>query len=125
MVPLKSRVLKRLKKMAYTPCHSPKRSTSFSPTLTRKPQLNRKGVVIRKIPTPTSPASKKMCVEDMDKHISNQQKKQRKLRIVEDSNDEDIVPKSPFGDNTMGTLHLRGFLQSNRLSRRLEILVAI
>ena len=52
-MPSKSGVLKRLKKKVHQPCHSPDSSSSFlpkgvsHPKLTRKPQLNRKGVVIK------------------------------------------------------------------------------
>ena len=55
MVPSKLGVLKIFKKMAHKPHHSPKRSTSFSPSFVRKPQIGWKGVVIHEIPTPVSP----------------------------------------------------------------------
>ncbi|CAI9265546.1 unnamed protein product [Lactuca saligna] len=39
VVPSKTGTLKRLKKMAHKPHHSPKRSGSFSPSFVRKPQI--------------------------------------------------------------------------------------
>lgn len=99
-MPSKSDVLKRLKKMAHGPRHSPERSSSFSPkgvshqNLTRKPQLTRKGVVIREIPTSVSPVSKKRRAEDMVKRIS----KKKKRKVVEESLDK-VVPESDFEEN--------------------------
>ena len=41
----------------------------------KKPQLNRKGVIIREIPTPVSPASKKRRARDLVNKIKKNQKK--------------------------------------------------
>lgn len=57
--------------MAHKPHHSPARSSNFSSKgiskITRKPQLNRQGVVIHEIPTPMSPASKKRITKHLAK----------------------------------------------------------
>lgn len=72
-MPSKTGVLKRLKKMDHRPRHSPERSNSFSlksiSQVTRKPQINRKGVMIREILTPISLASDKRRAEDMAKKL--------------------------------------------------------
>ncbi|CAI9276734.1 unnamed protein product [Lactuca saligna] len=75
VVDMKYGVLKRLKKMAYS---SHEKSISFSLKFHYKPQLTRKGVVSCEIPSHVSPKSKKRCAEDMAKHISTKQKKQKK-----------------------------------------------
>ncbi|CAI9285803.1 unnamed protein product [Lactuca saligna] len=54
VMPLKSGVLKRLKKMAHKPSGKDAKSKNI-----RKPQLNSKVVVIRELPTLVSPSSKK------------------------------------------------------------------
>ena len=70
-MPSNSGVLKRLKKMAHRPRHSPERSSSFSPKgvpqITCKPQINQKGVLIHEIPTPMSHVSKKHRAKYMAK----------------------------------------------------------
>lgn len=72
-MPLKSGVLKRLKKLTHNPCHSPKRPIieavpEKSPSSTknvsrskriRKPEITRKGENIREISAPVSPTSEK------------------------------------------------------------------
>lgn len=100
---LKSGVLKHFKKMANRPCHSPERSNNFSskgvPQITRKPQINQKGVVIHEILPLVSPAPKKHRVEGMAKWIS---KKMKRRLVIEDSMDDDeVVPKSPLRDDNM------------------------
>ncbi|CAI9286464.1 unnamed protein product [Lactuca saligna] len=106
MVPTKSGVLNRLKKMAYKPHHSPERSSSFSPSYICKPQLNSKGVVFHEIPTPVSIASKKRLSKYMTKRISKKQKKQRKLILNEDSMEDEVVPASPLGRDKTGNYSL-------------------
>ena len=90
--PSKTSVLKTLKKMAQRPPHSQERGlvhqevpdmslSSQSETFIskvkkiKKPQLNRKGVIIREIPTPVSPASKKRRARDLVNKIKKNQKK--------------------------------------------------
>ncbi|CAI9279000.1 unnamed protein product [Lactuca saligna] len=70
VVPSKTGVFKRLKKIAHRSRSSSDRSPSFSPSMDRKPHVTRKGVVIREIPVPISPFSKKHKAEDMAKQIS-------------------------------------------------------
>ncbi|CAI9285916.1 unnamed protein product [Lactuca saligna] len=101
VIPTQLGVLKRLKKMDHKPSHSSERSKSFSLSFTFKPQLNRKRVVFREIPTPVSPASKKRIAKDMAKRTSKKQKKMRKLIISEESMDEEVVLESPLGDDNM------------------------
>lgn len=78
VMPSKSGILKRLKKMDHRPRNSPERSSSFSPKavsqITRKPQINRKCMVFREIPTPVSPVPKKRRVEDVAKKIYRKKK---------------------------------------------------
>lgn len=69
VLPSKSGILKRLRKMVHKLPHSPERSKSFSPSFAIKPQVIRKGVVFCEVPAPSSPASKKRRVEDMAKKI--------------------------------------------------------
>ena len=54
---------------------SPKGDFVFKSTRILKPQLTRKGVVIREIPAPVSPASKKRRAHDMVLKIKKKQKK--------------------------------------------------
>lgn len=67
VVPTQTGVLKRLNKMTHKPRHSPERSKRCSPSFSFKPQVNRKGVIFREIPTPVSPGSKKRRAGDMAK----------------------------------------------------------
>lgn len=83
--------------MTHRPQHSPEKIKQFfSPKgfskVTRKHQINRKGLVIREIPTPVSPGSKKRRAEDMEKCIS---KMKKKPKVVEESMEE-VVPESPI-----------------------------
>lgn len=75
VVPSKTIVFKRLKKIAHRPQSCSDKSPSFSPSMVRKPHVTRKGVVIREVLVPISPSSKKHKSEDMAKHISKKQKK--------------------------------------------------
>ena len=69
VVPLKISVLKRTKKPVHKPHHSPKRtldhkrskhvSSTNGIKKIRKPQLNRRGVLIHEVLAPVSPACKK------------------------------------------------------------------
>lgn len=91
--------------------HLLERSSCFSPSFIRKPQINSKGVLIREIPTQVSQASKKRRAEDMAKKILMKQKKQRKLIFNEDSMDDKVVPESPFGSGKMDkSSHVSGSL---------------
>ncbi|CAI9299445.1 unnamed protein product [Lactuca saligna] len=59
-----------------------------------KPQVSHQGVIFWKIPTPSSPSSKKRMAVDMDKHIS---KKKCKLILSSDSTADEIevIPETP------------------------------
>lgn len=69
VVPLNTCILKRTKKPAHRPHHSPKRpivqevsnqvSSTKGITKIRKPQINKRGVLIRELLAPMSPTSKK------------------------------------------------------------------
>ncbi|CAH1450437.1 unnamed protein product [Lactuca virosa] len=59
----------------------------------RKPQLNRKGVLIREVPAPISPASKKRKAKEMEKNIKE------KAKQLEDSLDE-VVQETDFEDDS-------------------------
>ncbi|CAI9285614.1 unnamed protein product [Lactuca saligna] len=87
--------------MAHKPHHSPEQSGKFSPKgiskITRKPQLNRQGVVICEIPTPVSPTSKKRIAKDLVKKIA----KNKRRKVIEDSLGE-VVPKLSLHDTYMG-----------------------
>ncbi|CAI9289627.1 unnamed protein product [Lactuca saligna] len=97
VMPSKSGILKLLKKMAHWPRHSSDRSSSFSPKvglqITRKFQINRKGVVIREIPTPVSLVSKKQRAGDMAKKLVK-----RKNKVVIENEDE-VIAASPIHDH--------------------------
>lgn len=76
-LPSKYGVLKRLKKTAHRPRHSPDMPLvkDVKSKIILRPQLNSKGVVICEIPSPVSLASKKRRAEDMAKRISKNKKK--------------------------------------------------
>ncbi|CAI9265124.1 unnamed protein product [Lactuca saligna] len=101
VMPSKSGVLKFLKKMAHRPRYSPEMSSSSSPKsvfqITRKPQIIHKGVVIREIPTPVTPTSKKRRAKDMAKNIT----KKKKGVIVED--EDEVVLDSPIHDTIVSS----------------------
>ncbi|CAH1440853.1 unnamed protein product [Lactuca virosa] len=92
LVPSKSRVLKRLKKLS----HKPQSSSEDQSSLVRKAQINRREVIIREIPAPVSLCSRKRRAEDVAKHIAEKRKK-RKLVIHEESSDSEIFPETPLG----------------------------
>lgn len=92
VVPSKTGILKRTKKHAHRPLHSPyprpiiidvpeqivfSPKGSFASKLQKiqKPHINRKGVIIHEIPPPVSPASKKRRAQDLVKKIKKNQKK--------------------------------------------------
>ncbi|CAI9269886.1 unnamed protein product [Lactuca saligna] len=58
VVPSKTEVFKRLKKIDHRLRSSSDRSPSFSPSMVQKPHVTWKGVVIREILVPISPSSK-------------------------------------------------------------------
>ncbi|CAI9293706.1 unnamed protein product [Lactuca saligna] len=95
IIPSKSRVFKRLRKLS----HKSKVSSDDHYSLVRKALLNRKGVLVRETPTPFSPSSKKRRAKDVAKHIADKRKK-RKLVIHEESSDSEIVPETPLGSNS-------------------------
>ncbi|CAI9289676.1 unnamed protein product [Lactuca saligna] len=70
VVPSKTDVFKKIKKMEHMSRSSSDRSPSFSPSMIRKPHVTRKGVVLREVPVPVSPSAKKRKAKDMAKHIS-------------------------------------------------------
>ena len=109
MAPSKTGVSKRTKKPTHRHRHSPEprliieyvpEKSISSPKEVyvskakriRKRQLNRKGVVIREIPAPVSPASKKRRAHDMVKKIK---KKQNKLQDPLDA----VVVEIDFEDD--------------------------
>ena len=61
--------------------------------------MNRKRVLVREIPAPVSPSSKKRRAEDVVKHIADKRKK-RKLILREESSDSEIIPKTPLGSKS-------------------------
>ncbi|CAI9277283.1 unnamed protein product [Lactuca saligna] len=89
VLPSKSGVLKKVKKMAHKPSYSSKKSQSFYPTYKVKTQINLKRVIFQEVQVPVSPGSKKRSVEDMAKHLLKKQKK--KLRKA---NAENTVPST-------------------------------
>lgn len=57
VIPSKTRILRRLTKMAHRPSHSLDMSYSFSSKFTTKHHVTSKGFMIREVPVPVSPAS--------------------------------------------------------------------
>ncbi|CAH1422851.1 unnamed protein product [Lactuca virosa] len=76
-IPSKSGVFRRLKQKARGTRMSKDRSSRFSPSNVRKPQITHQGVLIREVPAPVSPSSKKRRAEDVAKHISKMKKKKK------------------------------------------------
>ncbi|CAI9271384.1 unnamed protein product [Lactuca saligna] len=70
-IPLKTGVLRQLRL---------KYGGSPTSSLVRKPHLTHQGVLIREIPAPVSPHSKKQRVEDMAKKISKKKKNTKKRK---------------------------------------------
>lgn len=70
VLPSKSGVLKKLKKMDHKPSPSSEKSRSFSPMYKVKPQINKKMSNFSRSPSPSSPAPKKRRTEEMEKHFS-------------------------------------------------------
>ncbi|CAI9276693.1 unnamed protein product [Lactuca saligna] len=94
--PLKTRVFKRIKKIAHKSRSSSNRTPSFSQMIC-KPHVKRKCVVLSEILVPSSPSSKKHKAEDMEKHISKKQKnKLRKLVINDESKEEEVLQDPPL-----------------------------
>ncbi|CAH1452453.1 unnamed protein product [Lactuca virosa] len=89
VVPTKSGVLKRLRNI------SSKRTSSEDSQTVRKTQVSSKGVVIREIPAPASPSSKKRRAHDVAKHITEKRYK-RRLVVRDDSSDNEAVPETPL-----------------------------
>ncbi|CAH1438286.1 unnamed protein product [Lactuca virosa] len=101
VVPSKIGVLKRTKKPTHRPRHSPERpiieevpvepfsspkeGSILKIRKIRKPQLNRRGVKIRDVPAPVSPALKKRKSHEVVKKI------QKKKKQLEDPLDEVVV----------------------------------
>lgn len=92
VIPPKTGVLRRLKKLLHRPSNSPERSDTFSLQFTMKHHVTSKGVMIREVRVPVSPASRKRVSKDIEKKIS---KKRRRL-ILEDSQDDLVVQESPL-----------------------------
>lgn len=88
----KSSLLKRMRNLS----HKHRTSSDDHSPLIRKAQLNLKGVLVREIPTPRSPSTKKRRAEDLAKKISKKSKK-RKLVIHDLSSDSEIIPETPLG----------------------------
>ncbi|CAI9264932.1 unnamed protein product [Lactuca saligna] len=62
---------------------------SQTPNVVRKPHVTHQGVIIREIPAPISPSSKKRRAEDMAKHISQKKKQTRKLVMTTESTENE------------------------------------
>ncbi|CAH1435499.1 unnamed protein product [Lactuca virosa] len=92
LIPSKSGVLKKLRKLS----HTTRTSLDDQSPIVHKAQLNRKGVKVREIPAPVSPLSKKRRAEEMAKHIAKKTKK-RKLIVREGSSESKIVLETPLG----------------------------
>ncbi|CAH1425218.1 unnamed protein product [Lactuca virosa] len=92
VVPSKTSILKRTKKPAHRPRHSPERpldhesskhvSSTKGIKKVPKPQLKRRGVLIHEVPTPVSHASKKRQALEMVKKITK--KKKQKVDPLDD-----------------------------------------
>lgn len=95
VIPSKSGLFKRLRKLS----HKSKSSSDDQSLLVRKSQIDRRGVIVRKIPTPVSLSSKKDRVEDVAKHIAEKRKK-RKLFVRDESSDSEIVPETLLGSKS-------------------------
>ncbi|CAI9277866.1 unnamed protein product [Lactuca saligna] len=67
--------------------------------MVRKTQVSSRGVVIREIPAPVSPLSKKRRAHDVAKHITKKRNK-RKLVIRDDSPENDGVPDTPMASSS-------------------------
>ncbi|CAI9277424.1 unnamed protein product [Lactuca saligna] len=84
IIPSKTGVLHRIK------MKSKHLQKSSSPHVVRKQQVTHQGVLIREVPAPVSPLSKKRRVEDMAKQISKKQKKKtHKIILSPESIEED------------------------------------
>ncbi|CAI9271738.1 unnamed protein product [Lactuca saligna] len=74
-----------------------KNSRKVSPHVVRKSHVTHQGVIIREVPVPVSPSSKKRWAENMAKHL--QQKKSRKLQKLILGNistdEEEVIPDTP------------------------------
>ncbi|CAH1440590.1 unnamed protein product [Lactuca virosa] len=87
-MPLKSGVLQRLRRLSH------KCTFSDDSQTVRKVQVSSKGVIVREIPTPASPSSKKRRAQDVINHISKKQYK-RKIVLRDDSSKNEVVPDTP------------------------------
>ncbi|CAH1443852.1 unnamed protein product [Lactuca virosa] len=131
IVPSKTGVFKRLKKKAHRSRISPERSGSFSPSVVHKSHVTRKGLIIREVHVPVSPASKKRRVEDMAKHLSKKkQKKIHKMVIRDDSTDEEVVLdssviNSPITSNVETSVAVSTSIVSTKVSTPEQIVVTL
>ncbi|CAI9302875.1 unnamed protein product [Lactuca saligna] len=110
---------------------------SSSPHVVRKPQVTHQGVLIRKVPVPVSPYSKKRKAKDITKHLSKKKKKKsRKLVITNESTEEDErIPETPDLDliKELSTPEQTSFIppedsnvkSSNEATRTLDIPVYV
>lgn len=94
-ISLMSGVFKRIKQKAWGSRKSPDQSSSFSPSLVRKPHVTRQGVVVREFQAPVSPSLEKRRAKDMAKHISKKIKKQKLSLQDPSSEDKEEVPETP------------------------------
>ena len=76
IVPSNTGVFKRLKKKAHRSRNSTEQSSSLSPSMVKKPNITRRGLVIREVPVPISPSLKKWRAEDVAKHISKNRRRE-------------------------------------------------
>ena len=77
-IPSKSGIFRRIKKK-YRRSLKLSDGSFKSSSMVRKPYLNHQGILIREVPAPISPSSKKWRAEDVAKHTYKKKLKKRKL----------------------------------------------
>ncbi|CAI9271862.1 unnamed protein product [Lactuca saligna] len=82
---------------------------TFSSKFTKKHQVTRQGVLIREVPLPVSPTSKKQFAVNMSKKIS----KKRQKFIIEDSQEDIVVSKSPLHETNILSPQKNSQVKSN------------
>ncbi|CAI9294064.1 unnamed protein product [Lactuca saligna] len=82
----------------------PEVSVADKPSTKKEIIPSKTGLLIREIPAPASPSSKKRRATDMAKHISKKKKKKKKKKtkmiISSESttNEDEIIPETPEAD---------------------------
>ncbi|CAI9299282.1 unnamed protein product [Lactuca saligna] len=93
IIPSKTGVFRRIK------MKSKHKSRSPLTNVVRKPQVTHQGLLLREIPAPASPSSKKPRATDMAKHISKKKKKSKMIISSEYAVHEDeTIPETPEAD---------------------------